>query len=85
MAVVRHEVLSFEELLKRPKKSLQPFVLSIQAFLLAARSLCSVNPTVRHSRGLSDGASCGPPESVGLAGGPERFFKCASAKEGRRQ
>src|SRR5438105_3386877 len=38
-------------LMKRPKKSLHPFVLVIHDCLLRARSLCSVNPIVRLTRG----------------------------------
>jgi len=38
-------------LMKRPKKSLHPFVLVIHDCLLRARSLCSVNPIVRWTRG----------------------------------
>jgi len=37
--------------MKRPKKSLHPFVLVIHDCLLRARSLCSVNPIVRWTRG----------------------------------
>ena len=70
--------------MKRPKNSLHPFVLSIQAFLLAARSLCSVNPTVPQCRGLSE-VGFSRPESDSPVGGPETFFMCGSAKEGRRQ
>src|SRR5205814_10189092 len=47
----------FPEVVKRPKKSLQPFVLVIQDCLLRARSLCSVNPTVRRVRDLVEVAS----------------------------
>jgi hypothetical protein len=84
-SIVRHGVLAFREVMKRPKKSLHPLVLSIHALLLAARSLCSVNPTVRQSRGLSEAALSGGTESASPAGGVEKFFMCASAKEGRRQ
>lgn len=85
VSIVRHEVFpTFEEVMNRPKKSLHPFVLSVHALLLAARSLCSVVPTVRHSRGLSD-VGISRPDSDSPVGGAERFFMCASAKEGRRQ
>src|SRR5438034_6250535 len=44
-------VYRFAETVKRPKKLLQPFVLVIQDCLLRARSLASVNPIVRFTRG----------------------------------
>ena len=84
-SIARHGVPAFREIMKRPKKSLHPLVLSIQAFLLAARSLCSVNPTVRQCRGLSEVALSGGTESGSPEGGAEKFFMCASAREGRRQ
>jgi hypothetical protein len=39
---------------KRPNKLLQPFVLVIHDCWLRARSLCSVNPTVRRMRGFPE-------------------------------
>src|SRR5450759_2777432 len=41
---------------KRPRKSLQPFPLVIHDCWFAARSLASVRPTVRRTRGLAPGS-----------------------------
>jgi hypothetical protein len=84
---VRHDVLALEDLVKRPKKSLHPLVLSVQALLFAARSLCSVDPTVPQCRGLSE-SEFEPSEwteSRSQAAAAVGFFMCASAREGRRQ
>src|SRR6202008_4900379 len=81
-SIVRHDVLALEKLVKRPKKSLHPLVLSIQAFLFAARSLCSVVPTVRQCRGVSEIAASERTESgsPGAAAEGKWFFMCASAR-----
>ncbi len=43
--------------MKRPKKLLHPPVLVIHDFWFAARSRCSVKPTVRRARGLEPGSA----------------------------
>lgn len=72
--------------MKRPRKSLHPFVLVIHDCLFAARSLSSVRPTVQRARGLGEPRSISlilasvfsflsVVESVsGISRGPNSFF-----------
>jgi hypothetical protein len=71
---VLHGVLALANDVNRPKKSLQPLVLSIHAFLFAARSFCSVNPTVCQWRGLSEGGAAKRTDSGSPGAAVEGFF-----------